>query len=614
MDNPEPDQTAVVNESIKIYKSIPPDLGGHCTYDKIQFVLKLIEANKIGRIAEIGVYKGAFLLPVAYYVANTRARNENGSETRAYGIDPYESYIQNDIPDAYTFNIAKTITENGKRLEQLHEEVKGRIQALGLGSMCEIIRESSNRAHVKLGNNSIDLLHIDGCHDHSFVLDDLRNYFDKVAIGGFIILDNICWESIYRAYTDFLGEKQGKTEVVRSTHNWLCFRKLEDSSTRGRSRGNAKRMLVTDVLFPNKFARWRLCGIKACMDEFDTDVLVIDKVSFSLYEFDYEHLRKSHNLDNYNILIFNPAYNAINKYNVGYDGTVHNGRFPGDYLLQLKKYQDTLFNANAYDVVYHIFYTSYNSFNRLYRFPFERQYVHLYPGGGLQGDLKQINNINPQATIVSTQAFVSDYIVGRKLGKRYIEMFGAPFLYRNEAPVRKPKKDTGPLNVCFTCLGEHYAKGVDLYINVVELYRKRHPNDYMAFYFVGSSPISKLIAFVPLMSQEQLDAFYRKEIDVMLNLERNKTVNGWPLGTEAAINGAVLLTTDNDNLNKRNRFFLDDFHIVSMHHTDGIIHKIKQLYDDRQLLHSKSVSLQDRVFELFKYENMMGKLFKTIRQ
>ena len=73
------------------------------------------------------------------------------------------------------------------------------------------------------------------------------------------------------------------------------------------------RVLLHDIMFPNKYAKWRLVEIKSFIEEFDTDILIMNKITKTniKYDFDFDELRISHNLDDYDVLIFNPNFNAI---------------------------------------------------------------------------------------------------------------------------------------------------------------------------------------------------------------------------------------------------------------------------------------------------------------
>ena len=115
-----------------------------------------------------------------------------------------------------------------------------------------------------------------------------------------------------------------------------------------------KRVLLTDIVFPNKYARWRLVEIYNFMNDYDTDIMVINRINSYIgnnLNFDFDILNDAFNLYDYNILIFNPAYNYINKYNSNFDGTKYNGKLPCDYIIQKKKFENTIFSIENYDLI-----------------------------------------------------------------------------------------------------------------------------------------------------------------------------------------------------------------------------------------------------------------------
>ena len=122
--------------------------------------------------------------------------------------------------------------------------------------------------------------------------------------------------------------------------------------------------LVVDILYPNKYSRWRNLEINFFIDEFESDILVfkIDDFAGVDFECDYDFCNLDTNLklQNYNILIFNPKYNYLNKYNKNIDGTLFNNKFYGSYLIT----KHTDFNLNNYSFVYHIFLMCYINFNK----------------------------------------------------------------------------------------------------------------------------------------------------------------------------------------------------------------------------------------------------------
>src|SRR6056300_657981 len=101
------------------------------------------------------------------------------------------------------------------------------------------------------------------------------------------------------------------------------------------------RILLTDIVFPNKYAKWRLTELHSFMNKYDTDILIInriDKYKNIVLNFDYSELEKQFNLKDYNILIFNPKYNYINKYNKNFNGLIYNNKIESSYLIRHKKF------------------------------------------------------------------------------------------------------------------------------------------------------------------------------------------------------------------------------------------------------------------------------------
>ena len=99
-------------------------------------------------------------------------------------------------------------------------------------------------------------------------------------------------------------------------------------------------ILLTDFLFPSKYAKWRIEEIKAFMDTDDCDILVskLDKFASIDYEVDYEEMNEYYSLKDFNILIFDAKYNYLNKYNTRIDGTQYNRTdMPYSYLFTKKE-------------------------------------------------------------------------------------------------------------------------------------------------------------------------------------------------------------------------------------------------------------------------------------
>lgn len=377
-----------------------------------------------------------------------------------------------------------------------------------------------------------------------------------------------------------------------------------------------KKILLTDILFPSKYAKWRLVTTKSFIDHeaYDTDILVLNKVNHIVSipcNFDYPELKSSHSLYKYDILIFNPKYNHINKWNdKDFDGTIFNKKYPGDYMLRLKKYRSTELNIKSYDAIYHIFLVCYVSFNKLYTYPPNQQFIHLYPGGGFP-DVKLINSIDKNARIIATHYFTNEHL--QKFPKnKFITVYCAPIFDKNYQ-LKHKKINNGTLKVCFTSLGVAQQKGTLTYIKIVNHFLNKYKNENVEFFSVGLVPDATNIKHFDPMAQYELDKFYYENIDIIFNLDTYVMFNGFPLGSEGMAQGSILFTTDPFDLNIKCGFnYGNEMVIINPENLDHIVDQIQYLNKNRNILNENSILIQNKTYELFNYQNTMGKIFKFI--
>ena len=369
------------------------------------------------------------------------------------------------------------------------------------------------------------------------------------------------------------------------------------------------RGLVIDILFPNKYAKWRLVEIKSFIDRYDTDILVLSR--FDYFSVDYEDLKESHSLEKYDILIFNPSHNYLNKHNSGFDGTIFNSKLPFYYLFRLKKYRGAPLNFSVYSFVYHIFLMCYSAFNSVIDYPQQKQFIHLYPGGALLTD-SNVLSIRKGSNLVVSQHFITKYLLHYRLDNKYIEVFGGPFTDNNEI-IKQKQINNGTLNVCFTSMWNGIFKGAHIYKEIIQMYKTSYPNDNITFYSIGLDYSIDNSVYLGTMSQKDLDKVYEEKMDIILSLNTTQSLNGFPLGVEGLIRGVVVFTPDHHGSNIGNRFnFGSELRIINLDSLKDIVDKIKLLYNDRKLLLSDSIKGQARALELFGYNNTMVKIFKFI--
>jgi hypothetical protein len=402
------------------------------------------------------------------------------------------------------------------------------------------------------------------------------------------------------------------------------------------------KVLLTDAFFPSVYCKWRLVEIHSFIEKYKADICVLscDKNSFNVrQEFDYAELCKDFHLKDYNILIFNPTFNYINKFNTDFDGTCYNNKLLGiDYIFSANTKNNYQFNIHDYDVFYHIFLSAHKTFNEIVpHVPLNKQYLHLYPGGGFIENvdtdiMKYFKNKVVRTNIIYTQKFIEPYLIAKPKCRQCF-VFGAPLWYKDKPLV--PKRgliNRHNLHVAFASVGNPIAKGLGDFLTIVHIVQQlKLP---ISFVTIGNCDINvlqykdelistnmsiedmvaahKSITHYSAMPQDILDCFYYKNIDVYLNLEKVNvnSKNGWPLGGEAALQGCVLFTKDNYNQNAANNYPIEDYFIIDDNHRKTV-DKLTTLLDNKLFL-SKSKKIQTTIYNLCNYDIVMTKVFDFI--
>jgi predicted O-methyltransferase YrrM len=172
----------------EIVDAVPLDFGGGSGETKALVFADLIVRFGLRDAIEIGVYRGRSLLPIA---AMLRMQGAG----RVIGIDPWsvDAALQG---DAHEVGPIVNDWVRAHPWEQTYAEVVGRIEALGLGDYCELMRMTSAEAAPLIPNASVGLVHIDGNHDRAAVELDVELYLPKLRPGGFLALDDASWNSV----------------------------------------------------------------------------------------------------------------------------------------------------------------------------------------------------------------------------------------------------------------------------------------------------------------------------------------------------------------------------------------------------------------------------------
>ena len=382
------------------------------------------------------------------------------------------------------------------------------------------------------------------------------------------------------------------------------------------------RVLVTDMMFPNALAAWRLNSMQAMIEHTRQ---TLERVPGN-YSFDWAALRESHHLAAYDLLIFNPAYNHLNWVNaldrgdgLAFDGTVFNGHWPAEYMLRLRKYSREPLTTRVYDAFYHIFVYCYMTFAREFSgTPQGKHFVHWYPGGGFVWANNSGWNygVHGDATLISTQAFTTEYLARVLPSSTMLRAYGGPFLQEQaELRYRERHGPGQPLVVCFTSLGAVAEKGADHFVAIAEAFTQRFPSSHVKFIGIGNVTASPAVRSLPAMPQASLNDFYRRSIDIIFNLDRTNNLHGWPLGCEAVVHGALLFSTDVNGMNELNDFhFADGFFRVVEGNISATVARLHAYALDRQLLQEHSKAIQFRAHSLFGFSRQMGQIIGEMRK
>jgi hypothetical protein len=184
----------------ELLDQIMVDFGGGCGVDKAFIMAWLIAFYKLKKTLDIGVYRGRSLFPQAL----AHQLYTNGV---VYGVDPW---TQEDAKEEGYPELKDKIDEfvDKTDFDQIFSQVDAFNKSNGFEKNCILARKKSADAVKYFRDNKIkfDLIHIDGNHDTKFVINDVELYLPLLNKNGFIVMDDISWNSVKPAL-DVLNNK-----------------------------------------------------------------------------------------------------------------------------------------------------------------------------------------------------------------------------------------------------------------------------------------------------------------------------------------------------------------------------------------------------------------------
>jgi predicted nucleic acid-binding Zn-ribbon protein len=156
----------------------------------LPFAADLIDALKPSLLVELGTHFGES------YFGFCQAIQAQGSDCRAFAVDSWTGD-----------------TQTGQYGPEVFEEVSA-FNAAHYPSFSTLLRMSFDEASPLFGDETIDLLHLDGCHTYEAIQHDFTRWFPKVKAGGVILFHDIAvrtgdfgawklWEEVSSGFPSF---------------------------------------------------------------------------------------------------------------------------------------------------------------------------------------------------------------------------------------------------------------------------------------------------------------------------------------------------------------------------------------------------------------------------
>jgi hypothetical protein len=172
----------------------PGNLGNWTGH--LPFAADVIAAIRPSLLVELGTHYGES------YFGMCQAVQESGIACTTYAVDTWQG-------DPHAGYYDESVFEEVNRYNEEH-----------YGAFSKLLRRTFDDALSNFGDETIDLLHIDGLHTYDAIRHDFENWFPKVRPGGVVLLhDTVArhadfqvwklWEELERRYPHF-----------EFTHNW----------------------------------------------------------------------------------------------------------------------------------------------------------------------------------------------------------------------------------------------------------------------------------------------------------------------------------------------------------------------------------------------------------
>ena len=192
---------------LKLWES----LEGWCTLEKAQRLYDLVKETDAQHIAELGVFGGKSLLPMA------QACKDKGSGV-CVGVDAWKkepALTGTNAPenDAYWANMD---------YEHIFKSCSNAIVKFDLSKHCELFRLTTFQAAQIMSENVYDIIHQDSAHNPETIIQELDSWLPKLKQGGYWVIDDCDWPETIEGYNKLPSYG---LELVEDFVKWQIWKK-----------------------------------------------------------------------------------------------------------------------------------------------------------------------------------------------------------------------------------------------------------------------------------------------------------------------------------------------------------------------------------------------------
>ncbi len=165
-------------------------LPGMCEREKAAWLFDLVLRLRPRHCLEVGVYGGRSLCAIAY-----------GLQTNAFGrVTGIDTWASESTAEDTRYDTVNDPNWRQETLDACYFDLIHFFVAKGLVPFTRIVTGDSWLARTIFAKSSVQLIHIDGCHTRERAIKDVLGYTSALVPGGYLVMDDIDWESVKPAY------------------------------------------------------------------------------------------------------------------------------------------------------------------------------------------------------------------------------------------------------------------------------------------------------------------------------------------------------------------------------------------------------------------------------